>query len=49
MLVRGMAERTRESYLTAVARLTRHYHRAPDGLFPAEVQAYLIYMLRLES
>ncbi len=48
MLVRGMAERTRESYLAAVARLARHYHRAPDRLSPQEVQAYLVHMLRDE-
>jgi site-specific recombinase XerD len=48
MLVRGMAERTRETYLAAVARLARHYHRRPDRLSPAEVQAYLVHMLREE-
>jgi integrase/recombinase XerD len=48
MLVRGMAERTREAYLAAVTRLARHYHRAPDRLSPAEVQAYLVHMLREE-
>jgi len=48
MLVRGMAERTREAYLAAVARLARHYHRSPDQLSPAEVQAYLVHMLREE-
>ena len=35
MLVRGMAERTREAYLAAVACLARHYHRPPDQLSPA--------------
>ena len=48
MLVRGMAERTREAYLAAVARLARHYRRAPNQLSPAEVQAYLVHMLREE-
>ena len=48
MLVRGMAERTRETYLAAVARLARHYRRAPDRLSPPEVQAYLVHMLREE-
>ena len=46
MVVRGMAERTRETYLAAVARLARHYRRAPDRLSPEEVQAYLVLMLR---
>lgn len=48
MLVRGMAERTRETYLAAVTRLARHYRRPPDGLSPAEIQAYLVHMLREE-
>ena len=49
MLVRGFAERTRESYLAAVARLARFYRRAPDQLTPEEVQAYLVHMLREEQ
>jgi len=49
MLVRGMAERTREAYLAAVTRLARHYRRAPDHLSPQEVQAYLVHMLREEQ
>jgi len=48
LLVRGMAERTRETYLAAVARLARHYHRPPDQLSPEEIQAYLVHMLREE-
>ena len=48
MLVRGMAERTRETNLAAVARLARHYHRSPDLLSPAQVQAYVVHMLREE-
>ena len=48
MLVRGMAERTRETYLAAVTRLARHYHRSPDQLSPAQVQAYVVHMLREE-
>ena len=48
LLVRGMAERTRETYLAAVARLARHYHRPPDELSPQEIQAYLVHMLREE-
>jgi integrase/recombinase XerD len=48
LLVRGMAERTRETYLAAVTRLARHYRRPPDQLSPPEVQAYLVHMLREE-
>jgi len=48
LLVRGMAERTREAYLAAVTRLARHYHRSPEQLSPQEVQAYLVHLLREE-
>lgn len=49
MLVRGMAERTRESYLSAVRRLVKFYRRAPDQLSAQEVQAYLVHMIREEK
>lgn len=49
MLVRGFAERTRESYLAAVARLAKFYRRSPDQFTPQEVQAYLVHMLRDEQ
>ncbi len=44
--LRGMSERTQESYIEAVARLARHYHRSPDLLSADEVQAYLLHLLR---
>ena len=46
MIVRRMAERTRESYLNAVAGLAQHYHRSPDQISEAEVQSYLLYLLQ---
>jgi integrase/recombinase XerD len=44
--LRGMAARTQESYIDAVARLARHYKRSPDALSAQEVQGYLLYLLR---
>jgi site-specific recombinase XerD len=44
MVVRGLAERTRESYLAAVAGLAKFYHRSPDGLTQREVEAYLVHL-----
>ena len=44
--LRGMAVRTREAYIDAVARLARHYRRSPDALSADEVQAYLLHLLR---
>jgi site-specific recombinase XerD len=46
MTVRGLAERTKECYVEAVARLARHYHRSPDLLNPAEVEAYLLHLVK---
>src|SRR6266852_5542387 len=46
MVVRGFAERTRESYLWAVTGLARFYRRPPDRISDEEVQAYLVHLLR---
>ena len=46
MVVRGLADRTRETYLWAVEGLARHYRRSPDQITDQEVQAYLRYLLR---
>ena len=46
MIVRGMADRTRETYLWAVTGLARFYHRSPDQIADAEVQAYLLHLIR---
>jgi hypothetical protein len=39
MQVRGMADRTRETYLAAVTGLARYYRRSPDQILDTEVQA----------
>lgn len=46
MTVRGLAERTQECYAEAVSRMARHYHRSPDRLSPAEVEAYLLHLVK---
>lgn len=46
MVARGFADRTRESYLWAVTGLARFYHRSPDEISDAEIQAYLVHLLR---
>ena len=46
LVLRGMAERTQEAYIDAVARLARHYRRSPDSLTAGEVQRYLLHLLR---
>ena len=44
--LRGMAARTQESYIDAVARLALHYKRSPALLGAEEVQGYLLHLLR---
>ena len=46
MEVRGLAKRTRETYLAAVTGLAKHYHRSPDRISDEEVQAYLLHLIR---
>ena len=46
MMVRGLADRTRETYLDAVTGLAKFYHRSPDRISDEEVQAYLLHLIR---
>lgn len=46
MLVRGFSPRTHRSYLTAVADLARYYHRSPAQISLAEIEAYLLYLVK---
>ena len=46
MVVRGLADRTRETYLWAVTGLARFYRRSPDQISDEEVQAYLLHLMR---
>ncbi|HNB47086.1 MAG TPA: site-specific integrase [Burkholderiaceae bacterium] len=45
MVLRGFAERTKETYLACVTALARHYRRPPDRLDVAEIQSYLLYLI----
>jgi hypothetical protein len=49
MVVRGLAERTRESYLAAVAGLAKFYRRSPDRLTQREVEAYLVHLAEVRG
>jgi len=46
MCLRGMAARTQEAYIGAVADLARYYRRSPADLGAEEVQAYLLHLIR---
>ena len=45
MVLRGLAIRTRETYLACVTALAKHYRRAPDQLDAAQIQAYLLFLI----
>jgi len=45
MVLRGLASRTREAYLAAVAGLAKHYRRSPDQLSEQEVERYLLHLI----
>jgi site-specific recombinase XerD len=46
MILRGLAKRTQESYVEAVAALAKHHRRSPDQLSDEQVQAYLLHLLQ---
>jgi integrase/recombinase XerD len=46
MLVRGLAERTRQAYTEAVAKLAVFYHQSPANLAPEQVEAWLLHLIR---
>ena len=44
MQLRGLAERTQESYIAAVRRLAAYYGKSPGELSEAELRAYFLYL-----
>ena len=45
MVLRGLAYRTRKSYIEAVVSFAKHYGRSPELITQAECQSYLLYLL----
>jgi len=45
MVLRGLAPRTRQTYLACVIALANYYHRSPDHLDTAEIQRYLLHLI----
>ncbi|MGB7991704.1 MAG: site-specific integrase [Candidatus Methylophosphatis roskildensis] len=45
MVLRGLAERTKESYLLCVRGLAKYYRRSPDSLDAAQIQSYLLHLI----
>lgn len=46
MQVRGLADRTRETYRWAVSGLATCYRRSPDQISEQEMQSYLLHLIR---
>jgi len=44
--VRNYSERTRKTYVEAVARFARHFGRSPDLLGPEEVRSYQVHLVQ---
>jgi len=45
MKLRNFSPATQESYVYAVARLSRYYQRSPDALSKEEIRGFLVYLL----
>lgn len=45
MLVRGLAVRTRQSYIEAIAKLATFYHTSPQHLTAPQVEAWLLHLV----
>ena len=48
MIQRGFAQRTQSSYIDAIHRLAKHYRRDPALYTAAEIEAYLLHMVKNE-
>ena len=46
MVLRGFALRTRQSYLSVIAALAKHYRRSPDLVSADEVQDWLLHLIQ---
>ena len=42
--LRGLSERTQESYVRAVRQLSEHYHKSPDLITEEELRQYFLYI-----
>ena len=46
MQLRGLAERTQQSYVAAVSGLARYYQKSPEQVSEAELRAYILELLQ---
>lgn len=47
--LRGLAERTQESYVQAVSQLASHYHKSPDQINEEELRQYFLYLKNVKQ
>ena len=45
MVLRGLAERTQESYIAAIVGIAKYYRRSPDQLSQDEINHYLLHLI----
>jgi len=49
MLLCGFSDRTREVYINCVRRMAKYYRRSPDKISDAEVQEYILYLIKFKK
>ena len=47
--LRGLSERTQESYVQAVRQLAEHYHKSPDLITEEELQQYFLHLKNVKK
>ena len=47
--LRGMSERTQESYVRAVRQLAEHYHKSPDLVTEEELRQYFLHIKNVKN
>lgn len=49
MQLRGMSERTQESYVRSVRQLAEHYNKSPDKITEEELRQYFLYLTNVKK
>jgi len=47
--LRGLSERTQESYVQAVRQLAEHYHKSPDSITEEDLRQYFLYLKNVKK
>lgn len=47
--LRGLSERTQESYILAVRQLAKHFHKSPDLISEEELRQYFLYLKNVKK